>query len=262
MSSVYNWIIGIATGIVSGVIVYFKTSKIIVRGRSNAYKSRVNIANKAVLDMLRPHIADLGIPDELVIKSAIGSVSRQYEIPHEHMSDINAVYEDLICEFIANLYIPKDVKTQGIKDLIERIQETIPKHNTHGISNSDINEFPQRKKISLELVSAIISLLSSITVACVYPALLSIQSVDKKDSLPFILAIYIIVVILLIAIIIFFVSKLNGGKRRNKHNASNIADMLYTDRIRDSMRMMNHGTSLSDLYDEPMQFIDYFEKHS
>lgn len=249
-----NWAIGIITGIISGIIVYFITSKILVRGRNNAYRARVSAANRAVLDMLRPYIANSGIPNKTVIGAAIASISRQYEIPRKDMSNISNFYEDLICEFVANLYIPREVKEQNIEQLVQRVLE--PEEDITG-NDRDID--PKKKKLSLELVSVVASSLSALTIACGFPTITSIfiQS-ENQESSPTMLQITIIILVVLVVLVTsiatIIVMRLNRAVHISKHNSERIFNISHDD----SMRMQNHGTSLSGLYDEPMTFFDYF----
>ena len=55
-----SWFVGIITGIISGIIVYFITSYIIENKKKIEKKKRIAIANDAVLSLLRPHIANSG----------------------------------------------------------------------------------------------------------------------------------------------------------------------------------------------------------
>lgn len=58
------WVVGIAGGIISGIIVYYITSCVLDRKKKSEHKRNIVMANNAVFDLLRPYIANFGLPDK------------------------------------------------------------------------------------------------------------------------------------------------------------------------------------------------------
>ena len=63
------WVIGIAGGTISGIIVYYITVYGLDRKKKSDHKRNIAYANNAVLDVLRPYIANSGLPN----KKRVGS---------------------------------------------------------------------------------------------------------------------------------------------------------------------------------------------
>lgn len=61
------------------------------------------------------------MPNKKELEAIINSISRQYGIKHDEMNIISTFYEDLVLEFIGNLYIPDEVKKKNIEKLVENI---------------------------------------------------------------------------------------------------------------------------------------------
>lgn len=61
------------------------------------------------------------MPNKKELEAIINSILRQYGVKHDEMHSIYIFYEDLVLEFIGNLYIPDEVKKKNIEKLLENI---------------------------------------------------------------------------------------------------------------------------------------------
>lgn len=61
------------------------------------------------------------MPNKKELEAIINSILRQYGVKHDEMHSISIFYEDLVLEFIGNLYISDEVKKKNIEKLLENI---------------------------------------------------------------------------------------------------------------------------------------------
>lgn len=57
-----NWFIGIITGVISGILLELISNYVLENRKKIEKKKRIAVANDAVLTLLRPHIANSGLP--------------------------------------------------------------------------------------------------------------------------------------------------------------------------------------------------------
>lgn len=100
-------------------------------------------ANRAVFEIVRPYIANSGLPDKTKLDAIMNSIARKYEIERHEMSSISAIYEDLIVEFMSNLYIPDEIKNKNIDLLLKNVQdlklnayENVEESNEHTVAKT------------------------------------------------------------------------------------------------------------------------------
>mgnify|MGYP000164008402 FL=1 len=58
-----TWFVGISTGIISGIVVFFFTKWIMDRKERVEYFKRVSNANQNIIETLKTYIAENGLPD-------------------------------------------------------------------------------------------------------------------------------------------------------------------------------------------------------
>lgn len=106
-----NWIVGILSGILSGLGTQF------ILSRFNNYRKLKQMleANKVLIEILKPYIAEKGLPSKSVIKSLIESIARKYNIKRENMYSIDDICEELIREVMEDIYLPIENKYEYIE---------------------------------------------------------------------------------------------------------------------------------------------------
>lgn len=107
-----TWIIGIVTGIISGILVYFITSKFFDSKGKKEYASHVREANKDVINALKPYIAEQGLPDFEVLKALILSTARKNGVDVKDLYSPAQYCEELIGEIICDVYVSSDRKKE------------------------------------------------------------------------------------------------------------------------------------------------------
>ena len=130
-----SWVIGIATGIVSGLLVFFVTTFLFDNKRKREYNQHKKEANADVINALKPYIAEQGLPSYEVFCSLIDSTSRKFLVNREDMLAPSQVCEELIREIMCDVYITSEKK----KEYAERIAEykTTNSHNPETTAPED-----------------------------------------------------------------------------------------------------------------------------
>lgn len=108
-----NWIVGILSGILSGLGTQF------ILSRFNNYRKLKQMleANKVLIEILKPYIAEKGLPSKSVVKSLIESIARKYNIKRENMYSIDDICEELIREVMEDIYLPIENKYEYTEQL-------------------------------------------------------------------------------------------------------------------------------------------------
>lgn len=113
------WFIGISTGIISGVLVFFLTKWIMDKRGKVEYFKQVKSANQNVINALKPYIADKGLPEIEIFEALIASVARLFCIDKKDMFSISTYCEELIREIISDVYVSNDKKQEYTNSLAE-----------------------------------------------------------------------------------------------------------------------------------------------
>ena len=237
-----NWFVGIMTGIISGIVVYFITSYIIENRNKIEKKKRIAIANDAVLTSLRPHIANSGLPSLSQLEAIISSIARQYEVNTEDMNSPKMFCEDLVVEFVGNVYIPTGLKQESIEKLLDFIELANMNSANGTASTHKANSTTKIEKASFVagLLSTTISLVSGI-----------IANWIEEGNFNLIAAL-ISISALALSFIAYIVTIKKA--RRDDHLIKTLSSLKMHD-----LRLQNHGTSFHTLYDREFPFVDYFD---
>lgn len=244
------WVIGIAGGTISGIIVYYITIYVLDRKKRSDHKRNITYANNAVLDILRPYIANSGLPSKKELEIIINSISRQYGVKSSEMYSLTAFYEDLVLEFIGNLYIPNEVKRKNIEMLLENIN-TLKNETT---IKSEQEQTQTVKEKTIQIIGIIVGTLSAIV--SIFSGV--IISGSGKGSFNIIVGIVGALVILITIVLSFWTYLKNYRNtkmlyRNHRINTNN----FYVDR--EFLKMQNCGKDMKDSFNEKFSFINYFK---
>jgi len=149
------WFVGIGGGIVSGFIVYFVTNWFFSRKDNSERIKLAHQANDEVVNILKPYIADKGLPEIEVVNALISSVARKFKLDTSELYSVEYVCEELIREIISNVYVSCDKKveyTQQLADyafIIKRSKTTIESRNLEKeIFQRNSSQLVYRKKLN------------------------------------------------------------------------------------------------------------------
>ncbi len=150
-----SWFIGIATGIISGVLVFFITKFFMNKKDKTEYYQNVKNANDRVIAALKPYIADKGLPVPEVFDSLIKSTARTYQVQQEDMFSIENYCEELIREIISDVYVSNDKKEQYTNSLAdyksESLKTKIDVKSEKAISDIKLSEMKSKYNSRLSL---------------------------------------------------------------------------------------------------------------
>lgn len=244
-----SWFIGIVGGIISGLIVYFITASFLERKKRIDHKKDIMAANRAVFEIVRPYIANSGLPDKTKLDAITNSIARKYEIERHEMSSISAIYEDLIVEFMSNLYIPDEIKNKNIEILLKNVQD-LKFNSCENVEESNkftVSKNPLKGGFSKE--SAALGFTISLFSFCI--GFIGNATLGSGFSI-IVCGISLVVAIMAIS---FGLIQLIKAKRANSFERK-LTQHLYS---KDFMRVANHGTSIRDVFGKEFRFIDFFE---
>lgn len=124
MLEIFNssWVIGIITGVFSGVIATWITRKIFSKGDEKEIAQKIESANREVLYALRPDISEGYTPNGKVLDALINSTARKYKLESKRLYSQKAVAEELIKEIMDSSFISSETK----KSYCESLNQLIP----------------------------------------------------------------------------------------------------------------------------------------
>lgn len=113
------WFVGISTGIISGILVFFLTKWIMDKRGKVEYYKQVNIANNNVINALKPYIADKGLPSIDIFEALVSSTARTFGIDEKDMFSVSVYCEELIREIISDVYVSNEKKQEYTRMLAD-----------------------------------------------------------------------------------------------------------------------------------------------
>lgn len=113
-----TWVVGISTGIISGLLVFYLTNWIMKKKGKEEYFKQVGLANQDVIVALKPYIAERGLPEMEIFQSLILSTARNYSVEVHDMYTISIFCEELIREIISDIYVSSEKKKEYTDSLI------------------------------------------------------------------------------------------------------------------------------------------------
>lgn len=115
------WVCGIGGGIISGIIVFYITKWLMGKKDNSMYLRQIQSANTEVISILKPYIADNGLPDERIMSAIIASTARKYDVEINELYKIKVFCEELIKEIVENVYVSSEKKKEYTDQLANYI---------------------------------------------------------------------------------------------------------------------------------------------
>lgn len=164
------WIVGIITGVISGVIIYISTNLLAKKLGKEEYYKRVDVANKSVLALLKSFIAEQGLPNIVVFKAIINATANDNSIKVDDMYSIKLFCEETVRDILADAYISSEQRKNYSNMLSNYITDF-----EEGMCDNDVMESENRivvlsklyrKRLSIFIASAfsILTMLMSLIV--------------------------------------------------------------------------------------------------
>ena len=104
------WFVGIVTGLLSGVLVFFITRWMFSDPSKREYRQKIFLANQEVVYAIRQGIPEGEVASAAVIKSLIKSTSRKYGLAESELYTVSEISQDLIKEVMDSSFISAKTK--------------------------------------------------------------------------------------------------------------------------------------------------------
>lgn len=163
------WVVGIVGGIISGIIVYFITRWLFERKDKSKHLENINNANLDIIRLLKPYVAERGLPEKEIIDAIILSTARKYGVKSEELYSIRIICEEIIREIIENVYVSSEKKqeyTNNLKEYlhelnVERDKSLLITDLEKEIKNSMLSSKENYRKDFLSTLSMLLSILAA-----------------------------------------------------------------------------------------------------
>ena len=241
-----SWFVGIATGIISGIVVFFFTKWIMDKRGKVEYFKQVDNANQNVIEALKPYVAENGLPNLKIFKALIMATARSFSVDSKDMFSVSIYCEELIREIIKDVYVSNEKKqeyTNALAEYMENIEKVSNRDNMVSMYTSlwKYREKLRRKiSIYIAIMTAMFVMISSF--------LLTIYSYKDTGKLSFwypfdsnsVVWIPIIIFVFVILIMVLFmgfeialgIAKEIRENRKLKETKSNEDDKLSDEDIK------------------------------
>lgn len=163
------WVVGIVGGIISGIIVYFITRWLFERKDKSKHLENISNANLDIIRLLKPYVAERGLPEKEIIDAIILSTARKYGVKSEELYSIRIICEEIIREIIENVYVSSEKKqeyTNNLKEYlhelnVERDKSLLITDLEKEIKNSMLSSKENYRKDFLSTLSMLLSILAA-----------------------------------------------------------------------------------------------------
>jgi hypothetical protein len=118
MSWVNNaWVVGIASGVPSGLLVAWLLSLFLSKKKDREYRQQVTSANREVIYAMRSGIPDNALPTHRVVEALINSTARRYGFEAADLYTPEQLAEELIKEVMDSSFLSSAKKSEYCTDL-------------------------------------------------------------------------------------------------------------------------------------------------
>lgn len=137
-----GWVVGIITGTISGLIVFFITSWFFSNRSKRELDRQISIANREVVFSIRGCIPEAKLPSPDVLEALLLSTSRKYGVSRDSLLTVAEVCEELVKEVMDSSFISASSKEQYSSDLVKlasaaKINSLHPPSEVGRIKNND-----------------------------------------------------------------------------------------------------------------------------
>lgn len=132
------WAIGIGTGIISGLLVYWITNLIVHKRANKEYQQSLRAANNEILYTIRPLIVDKVLPPIQVVLSLLSSTARKYNVNQKDLYSVEVLVDDLTKEVLENPFLTSEVGMSYctvLSSLVNEERKSVSQQTTEVKSN-------------------------------------------------------------------------------------------------------------------------------
>jgi hypothetical protein len=155
------WIVGIGGGIISGLIVFFVTSKIFSRRERKEYLQRLMTANNEILYAVRPIIVEQKLPTEEILNSLLHSTAKKYTVKFNELFSNKEIADYLTKEIMDNPFLTSENKLKYC-EITNSLRELGLKKETE--TKVEIQYIDRERPLSKEFLSTTLALMTTLMV--------------------------------------------------------------------------------------------------
>ena len=156
-----EWFTGIVCGIISGIVVYWITTRAYSRKQSKEYWQRVKAANNEILYTMRPLVVSRSLPSESVWLSLIQATSRKYQVGIDDLFTVNAIRNDLVKEVLDNAFLDSRQKKE-YTNLLESFDIPFHKEDVSEDIAKEIEKAKKQYQARADMYSWVMSLIAGV----------------------------------------------------------------------------------------------------
>jgi hypothetical protein len=119
-----GWIVGIATSVISGLVVTWIARILLSKKEDREYKQKIAAANRDVIYAIRPGISEGQIPSQNVIVALIRATARRYEVEGGELYSAAEIMEELMKEVMDSSFLSSAKKAEYCVALAELRDES------------------------------------------------------------------------------------------------------------------------------------------
>jgi hypothetical protein len=209
-----SWTVGIIGGIISGLIVFFVTNRLVSRRENKEYQQKVRIANNELLYSIRPLIVEQSLPTIQMINSLLLSTAKKYTVQLADLYTKDDIADDLTKEVMDNPFLTSENKLRYCS-LTEAIKILGLVSENDSMPTKTVTYSNDSKGISKEFFSLTLGFIASLTsiIIIVSKGNFLAELSSEKFSRFFVVATIITITIPVIALV--FSKLLEIAKRRS-----------------------------------------------
>lgn len=117
-----GWFVGIGTGILSGLLVWWVTNKLFSKRDEQELARNIDLANREVIYALRSEVSEEQVPAINVVEALISATARRYKLEARYLYRPKQIAEELIKEIMDSSFISSAAK----RTFCEKLQELTP----------------------------------------------------------------------------------------------------------------------------------------
>jgi hypothetical protein len=150
------WVVGIGTGIVSGLLVYWLLSVFLSKKKDREHQQLISTANREVIYSIRSGIPENSLPTNDVVEALIHSTARRYDLESDELYQPQEITEELVKEVMDSSFLSAEKKVEYCAALLplgQRKPTVVARFGIH--SDSDTDHAVQNFRIAMHRASLV-----------------------------------------------------------------------------------------------------------
>jgi hypothetical protein len=163
-----NWLIGIGTSIVSGLLVAWLAKFFLSKKEDREYAQKIDAANREIIYAIRPGISEGEIPTREVIIAVTNATARRHGVSPAELYSPPELMEELMKEVMDSSFLSSVKKGEYCSRLahigVAAEPKTVSGNLTEGV-NALLTEKKQKVEERVQITSSLLGIIAAITAA-------------------------------------------------------------------------------------------------